>query len=111
VRQIKYGQLVNSGADLLSIEMEIVKDLVNDGLGASVWGDAYKEALSAAEDQLPGGLAADPKLQMAEQQKAVMGLLLGASQQTGNYDWILQAAALGHPGAIMLTQGGNLNGQ
>lgn len=108
VRQMKYNQLATSGANLVSIEMEIIKDIVLDGMGPAVFGDAWGEALSAAEDQLPGGLAADPKLQMAEQQKAVMGLLLGASQQNGNYDWVLQAASLGNPGAIMLTQGGKL---
>lgn len=112
MRQFKYGQMVSNNADLISIEMEIIRDLVEDGLGPAVWGEGWSRALEVAEDQLPGGLAADPKLQMEEQKKAVMGFLLGASQQAGDFSWIIQAAQLGHPGAMMLVQGGSLpNGE
>jgi hypothetical protein len=109
VRQAKYATMAQTpGTSILSMEMEIVRDIINDGLGAAVWGDGFSEAMAAAEKQLPGTLAADPKAYQSALNKSLMGLLLGASQQTGNYDWVLQAAALGNPGAIMLTQGGTM---
>lgn len=108
VRSIKY-QTMAQGNDLLGMEMEIVKDLIKDGMGPAVFGDGYAEALDAAQKQLPPGL--DPKTALTEAQKSVAAILLGGSQQKGNYDWVTQAASLGNPGAMLLVQGGSLTPQ
>lgn len=104
-RNMKYTTMIQQGSGLLQVQAEIAKDIVNDGLGGSVFGDNYAKALEIAEKQVPGGLTADPKLQQQEVMKALVGLLLEDSQQTGNYDWILNAAKLGNPGALLLVQG------
>lgn len=108
-RQQKYSTMVQQGKGMLiPMQAEIIRDLVSDGIGASIWGDAYGEALAAAEEQLPEGIAPGTDGYQDAINKSLMGLLLGASQATGNYDWVMQAAALGHPGAMMLVQGGKL---
>lgn len=109
-RQQKYTQMAQS-SNILSIEMEIAKDVLADGLGPAIWGDGYSEALDAATKQIGDSMAADPKAGQEAIQKALAGLLLGASQQSNNYDWIIQAAAMGNPGAMMLAQGGQQKGQ
>src|SRR5690606_26190720 len=38
VRQAKYATMAQTpGTSILSMEMEIVRDIINDGLGAAVW--------------------------------------------------------------------------
>jgi hypothetical protein len=110
VRTAKYTQLAQTG-NPLQMEMEVIKDLVNDGLGPAVFGDGYSEAMDVAQKQLPPTASADPKIANSELMKLLPGLLLGASQQANNYDWVTQAAALGNPGAALLVRGGSFKPQ
>jgi hypothetical protein len=103
VRQMKYATMANSG-NLLQFEMEIIKDLLNDGLGSSVWGDAYTDAMNTAQENLPPGI--DPTKSLPELNKIVAGYLMGGSQAGSNWDWVMAAAQMGHPGAMMLVQNG-----
>lgn len=108
-RQQKYAMMSQDPTtNLLSMEMEIIRDVVRDGLGPSIWGEAYSEAAAVAEQQIPGTLMADPEAHQEALEKTLMGLLLGASQQASDYNWIIEAAKLGHPGAAMLVQGGQM---
>lgn len=114
VRQLKYNSMLQTpGMNTLTFMQEVVRDVLKDGLGPSIWGEGYTEALSAAQDEAnkaAPGLAAKPELLQEQIVKILSGLLLGASQSAGNYDWITQAAAQGNPGAIMLLQGGSTSG-
>lgn len=106
-RQLKYQTMATQpGMNILTFQQEIAKDILADGMGPSVWGESYLEALAAAEEMVPEGMAATPDKMQEAIIKMLPGLLLGASQQAGDFDWILQAASLGNPGAIILTQNG-----
>lgn len=107
-RQLKYNLMSQTpGTNLLSFQMEIARDIIQDGLGPSIFGDAYTEALAVAEEQMPPALQAKPELYQQELQNIITGLLLGSVQQSGDTNWILQAAQMGNAGALLLTQNGS----
>lgn len=112
VQQHKYNTMATTaGMNILTFQREIMKDILSGGLGPSVFGEAYDQAMEAAEGKLSGGLAADPELQQRELNNIVAGMLMAATQSEQNNDWLLQAAALGNPGAIMLVQNGSQTGE
>jgi hypothetical protein len=100
VRQMKYATMANGG-NILQFEMEIIKDLLTDGLGSSIWGDAYTDAMNTAQENMPPGI--DPTKSLPELNKIVAGYLMGGSQAGANWDWVMAA--------MMLVQNGTFDNE
>lgn len=105
-RKLKYDLMSQTpGTSILSYEMEVMNDLVRDGLGPAIFGEAYVEAIELAQGALSSAAVSDPKTANEQITKMVIGMLM-QRMQGGDNQWILQAAQLGHPGALLLVQGG-----
>lgn len=99
-RQFKYASLAQGG-DMNSYQMEIVRDLVKDGLAEQAFGPAYQEAFDRTrkgmEGQTPG-----TKEYNEELNRRLSGWLFTTVAQAGDPSWIQRAAALGNPGAVYI---------
>ncbi len=103
--KMKYDLMFqNPDVNILTVQREIIHDLISEGQGQNVFGQAYTDAMKAAQEQLPANLPAASKQALLD--KMVAGTLLAVSQRDKSYEWILAAAAGGNPGAIILMQYG-----
>jgi hypothetical protein len=110
-RDMQYDALIQqvgqSPTGLIQVQSVIMNDLINDGLGPAVFGQAFTDAIAAAEQSIPPTFQGKERIEMV--MRLVPSILLNEHLQQQNNGWLIQAAQLGNPGAAKLIQYGTMS--